>query len=73
MNTIRGKHYPLQPICDCWHPSRCPRKGFYSLITAEGTYCPGGPVCRQHGKAIVTEYRQKIQQQWGLRHIQVHR
>ena len=66
---LTGRIYPIIPHCDCWNPSRCQRKAQYDLITDEGHYCPGGPICKTHAYAIVTEYKQKLGQQWGLRVI----
>ena len=71
--SLDDRTYPLQPMCDCWHPSRCTRPARYILVTDEGKRCPGGPVCKLHGRAIVSEYREKIFQQWGLRAIKISR
>ena len=73
MKHIRGKQYPITPQCDCWNPVRCKNRGAYNLITPQGEYCPGGPVCKDHAVRIITEYRTKIAEQWGLRAIKVGR
>ena len=67
--ALRGRIYGMVPRCDCWHPAKCQSRGRYDLLAPDGTRCPGGPICRDHARALITEYRDKLQEQWGLRAI----
>ena len=69
MTTHHGPIYPFIPQCSHWHGQRCPKQAYYDVLTEEGCECPGGPVCRTCGYAIVSEYRFKLRSQWGLRAI----
>lgn len=45
--------------------SRCKDKATMWLLHPDGTRNPGGYVCEHHGNAVLTEYREKLNEIWG--------
>src|SRR5690606_22848560 len=56
--------------CSSWpegyEGGQCPDMATVYLIAPDGEPCPGGCYCRTHGERIVTEYREKLGEEWRL-------
>jgi len=52
--------------CFTWSKGqeRCRNEATMWLCYAPGMRCPGGFVCKDHGREIIQEYRQKLGQEW---------
>lgn len=58
---------PILPRCSCYPSGKqCQNLSDFWLFAPEGRRNPGGCVCREHGRAIVEEYSQKLGETWTL-------
>jgi hypothetical protein len=58
---------PILPQCCVFRwRTRCQEKGTVWLIAPDGKKNPGGYMCKAHGEGIVSEYREKLGEEWRL-------
>lgn len=53
--------------CNHWsHQTRCLLQATHRLFAPDGKPNPGGRYCKNHGEAIVDEYKEKLHEEWKL-------
>jgi hypothetical protein len=56
--------------CNHWTGRvRCDRVADVTLHDPDGDMVPGGFYCRPHAEACVTEYREKLGEQWSVKSL----
>lgn len=45
---------------------RCPREATVRLLDPDGKRVPGGGMCDAHAREVVTEYREKLGEEWRV-------
>jgi hypothetical protein len=62
--------FPYLPQCSTYlGRNRCTATATHWLIQDDGKPNPGGYVCLQHGEAIVSEFKNKLAEEWTLETI----
>lgn len=59
--------FPFAPQCSHYEAKqRCTNRATVWIAAPDGKLVPGCYVCREHGEACVTEYREKLGETWSL-------
>jgi len=49
--------------------NRCENDSVYHVLAPDGSYVPGAWVCKEHGEAIIKEYKEKLGEIWSLHEL----